>query len=84
MVVGDEVEQVYVAAGHRGSGVAAVLLAEAARRVAANGHRRVAAGTHDRAARGRYPLVSGGPGCCAGAKDRAAVQPRRRAEGRTP
>ena len=40
MVSGDEVEQVYVAAGHRGSGVAAILLTEAARRVAANGHRR--------------------------------------------
>src|SRR3954454_15021314 len=40
MVVGDEVEQVYVSAGHRGSGVAAVLLTEAARRVAVNGHRR--------------------------------------------
>jgi ribosomal protein S18 acetylase RimI-like enzyme len=40
MVVGEEVEQVYVAAGHRGTGVAALLLAEAARRVAADGHRR--------------------------------------------
>lgn len=38
MVVGDEVEQVYVAAEHRGTGVAAVLLAEAERLVAANGH----------------------------------------------
>lgn len=38
MVVGDEVEQVYVAASHRGTGVAAVLLAEAERLVAANGH----------------------------------------------
>ncbi|WP_216206785.1 GNAT family N-acetyltransferase [Amycolatopsis aidingensis] len=38
MVVDDEVEQVYVAAGHRGSGVAAVLLAEAERLVATNGH----------------------------------------------
>jgi GNAT superfamily N-acetyltransferase len=40
MVAGDEVEQVYVAAGHRGAGVAAVLLAEAERLVAANGHGR--------------------------------------------
>ncbi len=40
MVVGDEVEQVYVSARHRGSGVAAVLLAEAVRLVAAAGHRR--------------------------------------------
>ena len=39
MVVGDEVEQVYVAAGHRGSGVAATLLAEAERQVGAAGHR---------------------------------------------
>ena len=38
MVVGDEVEQVYVSADHRGTGVAAVLLAEAERQVRANGH----------------------------------------------
>ena len=38
MVVGDEVEQVYVAAAHRGSGVAAVLLDEAVRQVGAGGH----------------------------------------------
>jgi GNAT superfamily N-acetyltransferase len=38
MVVGDEVEQVYVAAAHRGGGVAASLLAEAERQVAAGGH----------------------------------------------
>jgi GNAT superfamily N-acetyltransferase len=40
MVVGDEVEQVYVSAHHRGSAVAAVLLAEAERLVAVNGHQR--------------------------------------------
>jgi GNAT superfamily N-acetyltransferase len=40
MVVGDEVEQVYVAGAHRGSGVAAVLLAEAERQVASAGHDR--------------------------------------------
>ncbi|NUU24561.1 MAG: GNAT family N-acetyltransferase, partial [Streptomycetaceae bacterium] len=40
MVVGDEVEQVYVAASHRGSGVAAVLIAEAERLVRAGGHGR--------------------------------------------
>ncbi len=40
MVVGDEVEQVYVSADHRGSGVAVLLLAEAERLVAAAGHRR--------------------------------------------
>lgn len=39
MVVGDEVEQVYVAATHRGTGVAAVLMTEAERQVKANGHR---------------------------------------------
>jgi GNAT superfamily N-acetyltransferase len=40
MVDGAEVEQVYVAAGHRGSGVARLLLAEAERLVAAGGHPR--------------------------------------------
>jgi GNAT superfamily N-acetyltransferase len=40
MVAGDEVEQVYVDAKHRGSGVAAALLAEAARQVKAEGHPR--------------------------------------------
>jgi GNAT superfamily N-acetyltransferase len=38
MVVGDEVEQVYVGEDHRGSGVASVLLAEAERRVRHSGH----------------------------------------------
>jgi len=38
MVVGDEVEQVYVAEARRGSGVAAALLDEAERQVGANGH----------------------------------------------
>ncbi|KAB2342619.1 GNAT family N-acetyltransferase [Actinomadura rudentiformis] len=38
MVVGDEVEQVYVAARHRGSTIAAILLAEAERQVGENGH----------------------------------------------
>ncbi|ALG07033.1 GNAT family N-acetyltransferase [Kibdelosporangium phytohabitans] len=38
MVVGDEVEQVYVSAGHRGTGIAAALLAEAENQVARNGH----------------------------------------------
>jgi GNAT superfamily N-acetyltransferase len=40
MVVGDEVEQVYVSAPHRGTGVAALLLAEAERLVAEGGHAR--------------------------------------------
>jgi GNAT superfamily N-acetyltransferase len=38
MVAGDEVEQVYVAAAHRGKGVADALLAEAERQVRENGH----------------------------------------------
>lgn len=37
MVVGDEVEQVYVSAGHRGSGVASALLSAAEQAVAAQG-----------------------------------------------
>ena len=40
MVVGDEVEQVYVAGEHRGTGLAAALLTEAERLVAVNGHDR--------------------------------------------
>ena len=38
MVVGDEVEQVFVGPAARGTGVAAVLLTEAERQVAAAGH----------------------------------------------
>jgi GNAT superfamily N-acetyltransferase len=38
MVAGDEVEQVYVSASHRGTGVAAALMAEAERQARANGH----------------------------------------------
>ncbi|MET0234836.1 MAG: GNAT family N-acetyltransferase [Kibdelosporangium sp.] len=38
MVIDDEVEQVYVAADHRGTGVAAALLTAAEERVAKNGH----------------------------------------------
>lgn len=40
MVVDDEVEQVYVGEDHRGTEVAATLLAEAERLVASNGHER--------------------------------------------
>ena len=40
LVVDDEVEQVYVAARHRGTGVADALMREAERRVRANGHSR--------------------------------------------
>ena len=50
MVIDDEVEQVYVAREHRGTGVAAALLMEAERLVAANGHPQawlaVVAGNH--------------------------------------
>jgi GNAT superfamily N-acetyltransferase len=38
MVVGDEVEQVYVSRDHRGSGGAGTLLSEAERQVKAGGH----------------------------------------------
>jgi GNAT superfamily N-acetyltransferase len=38
LVVDDEVEQVYVAASHRGTGVAAALMGDAERQVRANGH----------------------------------------------
>ncbi|WP_109510025.1 GNAT family N-acetyltransferase [Nocardioides speluncae] len=38
MVVGDEVEQVYVGRDHRGTGVATVVLGEGERLVAQNGH----------------------------------------------
>lgn len=40
MIVDDEVEQVYVAASHRGSGVADALLADAEARIRADGHSR--------------------------------------------
>jgi ribosomal protein S18 acetylase RimI-like enzyme len=40
MVVDDEVEQVYVSAAYRGTGVAKVLLSEVERQVRANGHRK--------------------------------------------
>jgi GNAT superfamily N-acetyltransferase len=38
MVVGDEVEQVYVAAGHRGTGVADLLIEDAERQIRVAGH----------------------------------------------
>jgi ribosomal protein S18 acetylase RimI-like enzyme len=40
MVVDDEVEQVYVSAARRGTGVARLLIEEAERQVGANGHRK--------------------------------------------
>jgi GNAT superfamily N-acetyltransferase len=66
MVVDDEVEQVYVAAAHRGSRVAAILLAEAERRVRAGGHERawlavVAGNTRARRFYERKGWVDDGP-----------------------
>lgn len=66
MVVDDEVEQVYVAGHHRGTGVAAVLLAEAERLVAAHGHERawlavVAGNTRARAFYERRGWADDGP-----------------------
>jgi GNAT superfamily N-acetyltransferase len=40
LVVDDEVERVYVAANHRGTGIADALMSEAEWRVQANGHAR--------------------------------------------
>jgi ribosomal protein S18 acetylase RimI-like enzyme len=40
MVVDDEVEQVYVSAAHRGTGVAKVLIGEAESQIKANGHKK--------------------------------------------
>jgi GNAT superfamily N-acetyltransferase len=56
MVVDDEVEQVYVSAGHRGAGVATALLREAERLVRGNGHERawLAVVAGNRRARGFY------------------------------
>ena len=53
MVVDDEVEQVYVAAPHRGTGVAAALMEEAERQVRANGHGRAWLAVIDGNARAR-------------------------------
>lgn len=66
MVAGDEVEQVYVAARHRGTGIAATLLAEAGRRVAAGGHTRawlmvVPGNTRARRFYTRYGWTDDGP-----------------------
>lgn len=66
MVVGDEVEEVYVDATQRGTGVAASLLAEAERQVAAGGHRTawlavVAGNTRARQFYERYGWSDAGP-----------------------
>ncbi|WP_129663913.1 GNAT family N-acetyltransferase [Phytoactinopolyspora endophytica] len=66
MVVDDEVEQVYVSRHHRGTGVAALLLAEAERLVAGNGHERawlavVAGNARARSFYERNGWTDGGP-----------------------
>jgi GNAT superfamily N-acetyltransferase len=66
LVVADEVEQVYVAAAHRGTGVADVLIQEAERQVRANGHREawlavIAANARARAFYERSGWVDEGP-----------------------
>ncbi|MGW5361936.1 N-acetyltransferase family protein [Actinopolymorpha pittospori] len=66
IVVDDEVEQVYVSAWHRGTGVADALLKEAERRVRANGHRKgwlavVAGNARARAFYGRSGWHDEGP-----------------------
>jgi GNAT superfamily N-acetyltransferase len=52
-VIEDEAEQVYVDAGHRGSGIAAALLLEAERMIAAGGHERAWLAVVDGNARAR-------------------------------
>jgi ribosomal protein S18 acetylase RimI-like enzyme len=56
MVVDDELEQVYVGASHRGTGIARTLLREAQRQVHAGGYRQawLAVATGNSAARGFY------------------------------
>jgi ribosomal protein S18 acetylase RimI-like enzyme len=66
MVVDDEVEQVFVAAAHRGTGVANALVSEAERQVKASGHRKawlavVAGNTRARAFYERAGWVDEGP-----------------------
>jgi len=66
MTAGDEVEQVYVGAGQRGTGVAALLLAEAERLVHHGGHERawlavVAGNTRARAFYARHGWTDEGP-----------------------
>ncbi|MGA2010042.1 MAG: GNAT family N-acetyltransferase [Solirubrobacteraceae bacterium] len=53
MVAGDEVEQVYVARAHRGTGVAGMLLSAAEQAVAINGHQRAWLAVVDGNARAR-------------------------------
>jgi GNAT superfamily N-acetyltransferase len=84
MVVDDEVEQVYVAAPYRGTGVAKVLIGEAERQVRANGHRKawlavVAGNARARAFYERAGWVDEGPfDYAAAAEDGAIAVPCRR------
>jgi ribosomal protein S18 acetylase RimI-like enzyme len=84
MVVDDEVEQVYVAAAYRGTGVAEVLLGKAERRISANGHRKawlavVAGNGRARAFYKRAGWVDEGPfNYAAAAEDRKIAVPCRR------
>jgi GNAT superfamily N-acetyltransferase len=66
MVVDDEVDQVYVSAAYRGTGVATTLIGEAERQVRANGHGNawlavVASNARDRAFYERAGWVDEGP-----------------------
>jgi len=79
MVVGDEVEQVYVSSAHRGTGVARALLAEAERFVRANGHERawlavVAGNARARRFYERSGWVDEGPFDYAAAGDTGPIQ----------
>lgn len=78
MVVDDEVEQVYVSAAHRGTGVAKVLIREAERRAGANGHSKawlavVAGNARARAFYGRSKWVDEGPFDYAAATEEGTV-----------
>ena len=84
MVVDDEVEQVYVAAAHRGTGVAKALIGEAERQVEANGHGKawlavVAGNARARAFYERAGWVDEGPfDYAAAAEDKTIAVPCRR------
>ena len=84
MVVDDEVEQVYVAAAHRGTGVAKALIGEAERQVEANGHGKawlavVAGNARARAFYERAGWVDEGPfDYAAAAEDKTVAVPCRR------
>jgi GNAT superfamily N-acetyltransferase len=84
VVVDDEVEQVYVSAPYRGTGVAKVLIGEAERQVRANGHRKawlavVAGNARARAFYERAGWVDEGPfDYAAAAEDGPIVVPCRR------